>query len=186
MDETRWLSDDQADAWLGLVALFEVLPAALDAQLIRDAQLTFFEFLTLAQLAEVPDRELRLTDLAAGVNASLPRISRVAARLEEDGYVERVRNQSDARSRHVRLTDAGWAKLASASPGHIRDVNRYFVDALTAEQMTQLTRICDQMLGVLDPDGRVLAATMRGESGRPALSRAPQPAERGVNRSQPS
>ncbi|MFD1861038.1 MarR family transcriptional regulator [Aeromicrobium camelliae] len=170
-DDTRWLGGGEADAWLGLVAVMELLPVALDSQLTRDARLTFFEFLTLAQLAEVPEREMRLTDLAAGTNASLPRISRVVARLERDGLIERRHNESDARARNVRLTEMGRDKLAEASPRHIGLVNQHFTDVLSREQITQLTAICDRIIGSLDPERRVFAETFRGRSGRPGLSR---------------
>ena len=35
--ETKWLSTKEREAWLGLAAVLELLPGALDTQLRRDA-----------------------------------------------------------------------------------------------------------------------------------------------------
>ena len=52
-DDTRWLSTEESAAWVRLVALAELLPGALDAQLLRDAQVTHFEYAALMALALV-------------------------------------------------------------------------------------------------------------------------------------
>ena len=49
----RWLSTDERRVWLRLSALMELLPAALDAQLQRDADLTKTAYLTLAMLSDM-------------------------------------------------------------------------------------------------------------------------------------
>ena len=74
--DTRWLDDDEQKAFLGLVAVAELLPGALDAQLRRDSGLTHFEYLVLAMLSESPERTLRMTSLAQRTNATLTRLSR--------------------------------------------------------------------------------------------------------------
>ena len=58
------------------------------------------------------------------------------------------------RARHPRhdLTDDGFAKLASAAPGHVEAVRAYVIDALDEEQLGQLNRIGDVILGRLDGD----------------------------------
>lgn len=168
-----WLDDEQAEAWLALVAILEVLPAALDSQLSHDADLTFFEFVVLVQLAQVPDHRLRLSELAAATHATLPRLSRVIARLEDDGLVRREIVAGDARSRHAALTEAGWARLDEAAPGHVRLVQELFVSPLTRGQLGQLRRIGERLLDRLDPADQVLRASRNAASGRPGLSRPP-------------
>ncbi|MDP9824647.1 MarR family winged helix-turn-helix transcriptional regulator [Kineosporia succinea] len=170
---TRWLDRRAADAWLNLVAVVELLPVALDAQLLRDSDLSFVEFLVLAQLAESDGHTLRLTDLAATTNLGLPRISRVVARLEADAFVQRRMHARDGRSRQIELTDAGWDKLTTASAGHIGLVNEIFVNRLSAEQFEQLTAIGAALAEGLDPKRRVLAQALHSPNGRPGLSRDP-------------
>lgn len=174
MTETPWLSTQEADAWLDLVAVAELLPAALDSQLTRDADLTFFDYLVLSQLAEAPNRSLRITDLAAETNATVARLSRVASRLESAGYLRRLRDDNDGRTRHAQLTDAGVEKLASAAPGHVRTVRRLFADVLAVDQMGELSRLCRVLLTALDPDRVLLAETLGGRAGRAGLSSAPR------------
>ena len=54
MHEGPWLDDDEQRAWRRTAAVMTLLPAALDAQLQRDAGLTQFSYLTLAMLSETP------------------------------------------------------------------------------------------------------------------------------------
>lgn len=174
MTDVPWLTRQEADAWLDLVAVAELLPAALDSRLALDAGITFFDYLVLAQLAESPDRSLRISDLAAQTNATVARLSRVVSRLEDRGYLHRLRRDGDGRARYAQLTEAGVAKLDSAAPDHIATVRRLFADALTADQMHALSHLCRILLGALDPDRVMMAQTIKGAAGRVGLSAPPR------------
>lgn len=162
---TRWLDDTELDAWLRLVAVVELLPGTLERQLRRDAGLTHFEYFVLAMLSEAPDRTLRMTALAARANATLPRLSHVVRRLEERGLVERLPCPGDGRATNARLTGPGWEKVRASAPGHVENVRRHVVDALSREQLEQLTTIGDALLERLDPDRTMSATYQRGASG---------------------
>ena len=151
--DTKWLSREQLAAWARLVAVLELLPGVLDSQLRRDADLTNFEYYVLAMLSEAPRRTLRMTQLAAQTNATLPRLSHVVRRLEDRGLVERFPCPEDGRATNARLTSAGWRKVQASAPGHVVNVRKYVIDALTPEQMDQLTAITDAILERLDPLG---------------------------------
>ena len=151
--EPRWLDDDERAAWLRLVAVAELLPAALDAQLRRDSGLTHFEYFVLAMLSEAPERTLRMTALAQRTNATLPRLSHVVRRLEERGLVERFPCPEDGRATNARLTEGGWQTVVGAAPGHVEAVRRLVLDPLSPAQVDQLRGIGDAMLSVLDPHG---------------------------------
>jgi DNA-binding MarR family transcriptional regulator len=151
--EPRWLNDDERAAWLRLVAVAELLPAALDAQLRRDSGLTHFEYFVLAMLSEAPERTLRMTALAQRTNATLPRLSHVVRRLEERGLVERFPCPEDGRATNARLTDGGWRTVVGAAAGHVEAVRRLVLDPLSPAQVDQLRGIGDAMLSVLDPHG---------------------------------
>ena len=167
MDPTPWLDRRQLGAWVRVAALLELLPPALDRQLRRDANLTTFEYFVLAMLSEAPARTLRMTELAQQTNATLPRLSHVAQRLEGRGLVERVPCPEDRRATNARLTDEGWAVVESTAPGHVAAVREHVIDALTPEQLDQLSVIADAVLGRLDPD-RSMAAMYRRYDDRPA------------------
>lgn len=151
----RWLDAEERAAWVRLAAVAELLPAALDAQLRRDADLTHFEYWVLSMLSEAPDRVLRMTALAERTNASLSRLSHVASRLESRGLIERFPCPEDRRATNARLTDVGWDKVVETAPGHLEAVREYVVDGLSREQLAELVGIADAILANVDPERRV-------------------------------
>ena len=168
---TRWLTDDEMTAWVRFAGVMELLPAALDSQLRRDAELTQFEYYVLAMLSEAPDRTLRMTELARQTNATLPRLSHVVTRLEGRGLVERFPCPEDRRATNARLTDAGFTKVQQAAPGHVANVRHHVIDALSAEQIDQLVEIGDAILARLDPSGAMAATYTRYDEGARAAAR---------------
>jgi DNA-binding MarR family transcriptional regulator len=162
--ETNWLTKDELAAWVRLAAVLELLPGTLDSQLRRDADVTNFEYYVLAMLSEAPDRTLRMTALAALTNATLPRLSHVVRRLEERGLVERFPCPQDGRATNARLTPEGWGKVQDSAPGHVRNVREHVLDALTPEQIGQLTEITDAVLQRLDPAGTMTAMYRRHDA----------------------
>ena len=153
--DTPWLDDEERAAWLRLIAVVELLPGVLDAQLRTDSGLTHFEYFVLAMLSEAPERTLRMTSLAQRTNATLPRLSHVVNRLEGRGLVERFPCPEDRRATNARLTPSGWDAVVAAAPGHVATVRRSVVDALTPSQVKQLRHIGDALLTRLDPNGRL-------------------------------
>ena len=67
--------------------------------------------------------------------------------------MERFPCAEDGRATNARLTEAGWAEVAAAAPGHVATVRRHVIDALTPEQVGQLSEIAAALLERLDPDG---------------------------------
>jgi DNA-binding MarR family transcriptional regulator len=153
MDGTRWLSAEQQRAWRRLAAVVELLPAGLEARLQSDAGLTHFGYWVLAMLSEAPGRTLRMSDLASRSHGSLSRLSHLVSRLEARGWVRRERSTEDGRGSRAVLTDAGYAKLVAAAPGHVEAVQSLVFDGLTTRQVAELDRICVALLSRLDPEG---------------------------------
>jgi DNA-binding MarR family transcriptional regulator len=151
------LDAEESAAWLSLVTMLELLPSALDSQLQREAGMTHFEFAVLSFLRFSPDQTLRMSELATGTNATLPRLSHVVSRLERRGVVERTPSPDDRRATNVRLTDIGRRELVRATPGHIALVRRVVIDSLSREQLRQLSEISDAISHALDPEGRYSA-----------------------------
>jgi len=160
---TRWLSDDELQAWVRLIAVVELLPGQLEQQLRRDSGLTHFEYYVMAMLSEAPGRRLRMTVLAARANATLSRLSHVVSRLEARGLVERAPCADDGRATNALLTVAGWDVVVGAAPGHVENVRRLVMDALSEEQAGQLREIAGAVLERLDPEGAMTAPYRRGE-----------------------
>ncbi|GAA4968641.1 MarR family winged helix-turn-helix transcriptional regulator [Kineococcus glutinatus] len=164
MDEPRWLTAEERCAWLRVAALIELLPAALDAQLQRDADLTMAGYLMLAMLSEHPGRAMRMSELAARSNASPSRVSHVVARLEQHGWVRRERCPEDGRGQVAVLTDAGWDKVVATAPGHVQRVRELLIDPLEPAQIAQLDAVVTRLLAVLDPDERYAATALAREA----------------------
>lgn len=150
---TRWLDDEELDTWIRFIAVVELLPGVLDSQLRRDSDLSHFEYLVLAMLSEAPGRTLRMTALATRTSATLPRLSHVISRLEGRGLVERATSAQDRRATNVRLTDGGWDVVVAAAPGHVENVRRHVIDALSRDQVHELGEIAEAMLTRIDPSG---------------------------------
>ena len=146
MTEPRWLSDEQQQAWRRFVQVLIKMPAALEAQLQRDAGLTHMGYMVLSTLSEREDRRLAMSRLAKLASASLSRLSHVVARLEAQGWVRRERDPEDGRVQIAVLTDAGHAKVVDSAPGHAEAVQQLLFDRLTPAQMRQLARLADALL----------------------------------------
>jgi DNA-binding MarR family transcriptional regulator len=154
--EPRWLDAGERQAWLTLTAVLYQLPAALDAQLQQDADLSNFEYGVLAWLSEAPDGTLRMSELAALAQGSLPRLSQVVTRMERRGLVRRTPDPADGRDTLAILTGEGRSKITRAAPGHVDTVRRLVFDQLTKAQTRQLRDICRRIVRAIDPDDSCL------------------------------
>jgi DNA-binding MarR family transcriptional regulator len=142
----EWLSDEQQVAWRSFVAVLERLPAALDAELQKDAGITQFDYLVLSGLSEAPDRTLRMSELAARASGSLSRLSHVVSRLEAKGWVRREPCAGDGRFINAVLTEEGWQKVVATAPGHVAAVRELLIGTLTDEEFRQLGAISAKVL----------------------------------------
>ena len=142
----EWLSEEQQAAWRPFVALLLRLPAALDAQLQKDAGITQFDYLVLSGLSEAPGRTLRMSELAATANSSLSRLSHVVSRLEAKGWVRREACPGDGRFINAVLTDEGWEKVKETAPGHVAAVRELLVGTLSEDELVRLGAISAKVL----------------------------------------
>ncbi len=151
--EPRWLSADEQRTWRASLTAWQRLFAAVDGQLQHDAGMPLAYYEILVRLSETPGRALRMTQLAAASASSKSRVSHAVARLEERGWVRRTDCPTDRRGQIAQLTDAGFAALSEAAPGHVAQVRRVLFDALSPEQLRQLAAISDAILAAVPQDG---------------------------------
>ncbi|HET9859888.1 MAG TPA: MarR family transcriptional regulator [Nocardioidaceae bacterium] len=147
---TRWLTDDELQAWLKLAGVMLKLSPALDSQLERDSDLTHFEYLCLAMLSEDEDHTLRMSQLATKANASLSRLSHVVKKLEARGLVVRTPCADSRRVTMVSLTEEGWQVLVAAAPGHVETVRCLVFDGLSPDEVNQLQKIAGHIVSQID------------------------------------
>lgn len=133
--EVRWLTAEQQRHWRafrdGVALLFD----ALSRDLETCSNLSVHEYEVMVRLSEAPERALRMSQLASDIGHSRSRLTHTIARMEDAGLVERVACASDARGVNCVLTEAGWARLVAAAPGHVASVREHLVDVLSDEQL---------------------------------------------------
>ncbi|WP_458112385.1 MarR family transcriptional regulator [Arthrobacter sp. R1-13] len=156
MSEPRWLNADERRAWLALMSINTLLPAALDSQLHSAGKLSLFDYHVLAMLSETESRFLPMSELAARTSASLSRLSHVVTKLQNRGWVERRPHPGDARVTTAHLTDAGMDTIVGLAPGHVESVRALFLDALSEEDVADLARIGEKIVSRLDDDHWIL------------------------------
>lgn len=144
-----WLSDEEQRVWRAYLQLTGMLTEHLDRELRRDAGLPHTYYQVLAMLSEAPGRSLRMTELAAVAWASPSRMSHAVDRLQEAGWVTREPAPDDKRGQIARLTDAGFAKLAAAAPGHAAAVRAILFEPLNAQLLTSFGEVCTRALSRL-------------------------------------
>ncbi|HEX3783751.1 MAG TPA: MarR family transcriptional regulator [Pseudonocardiaceae bacterium] len=142
----RWLDSAEQAAWAVFVRAMHALPEALDRQLKRDSGLPHSDYLVLAILSEADERTMTMTQLAVALRYSASRLSRTVTKLEDRGYLRRHRDPSNGRVTLATLTDAGFATLAAAAPGHVGQVRAVLFEQLTPEQVTQFHDIFERIL----------------------------------------
>ncbi|WP_326715063.1 MarR family transcriptional regulator [Streptomyces sp. NBC_01474] len=147
--EPHWLDDDERQHWNAFAYVLTQLPAALEAQMQRDAGISQFDYVVMSALSMAPERTLRMSEVAQYAGGTLSRLSNVVGRLEKRGWVRRHSDPSDGRSTLASLTDDGMDKVVAAAPGHIDAVRRLIFDPLTKAQQRQLGAVSQRILGAL-------------------------------------
>jgi DNA-binding MarR family transcriptional regulator len=143
---THWLSTDEQRAWRAYLEATAVLFDRLDQQLQRDAAMPHGYYEILVRLSEAPDRRLRMSQLADHTRSSRSRLSHAVAALEGKGWVRREPAPDDRRGQIAVLTEAGFATLEEAAPGHVTEVRAAMFDKLSPEQVAALRDVFDTML----------------------------------------
>ena len=150
MSEPRWLTDEEQRAWRAFLFANLLVSSALDHQLRRDSHGSLDYYGMLARLSEAPERSLRMSDLAEMTASSPSRLTHAVANLEKLGWVERRPCAHDRRVQYAVLTDAGFAALEAAAPGHVEAVRRCLFGPLSSEQVEQLHDIMTTIVRHLD------------------------------------
>jgi DNA-binding MarR family transcriptional regulator len=93
---------------------------------------------------------LRITELVSDVLLTQAGMSRLIARLEAAGLVERVDDPDDGRACRIRLTDEGARVQRRVGLRHGRHVAQTMRSTLSDEQLLQLRDLC-RALTATDP-----------------------------------
>lgn len=137
------------ETWLRIVQVHDRITRRVDSALHRQHGLSLTGFEVLRRIAESPEEQASMSDLAEAVGLSRPGITSTVTRLVTDGLVTRERGGTDRRLLHARLTASGRERVGAASSTH---------DDLVAHLLTLLG---DDAPLVTDALARVSAAARR-------------------------
>jgi DNA-binding MarR family transcriptional regulator len=137
-------TDDELAAWKQLQWATALITRRFRTDL-AESGLSLEEFDVLIHLASAPSGTLPLHQLTASmvVADALSRsgITRLLDRMERDGLILRTTSRYDRRRFDVALTPAGRRRFEQAWPAHADGIARYFVEPLTARDISELGRI---------------------------------------------
>ena len=120
------------------------LMSVLDDELERDAGIPMRLYDVLVHLEDEP-QGLRMNELAERILYSKSGFTRVVDRLEEAGFVRRVRPENDRRSILVVLTDQGRETLQRARRSHRHSIEQHFASHLSDTDVRALARALEKL-----------------------------------------
>ena len=132
------LSELERGAWVGFLRTHATLVRELDDELTRAHGLPLSSYDVLVQLESADDGRLRLSQLADAVLLSRSGLSRLVARLVDQGLVERMECTDDARGAFAAITDRGRERLNEARATHRAGIRERFLGRLSEEQQRRL------------------------------------------------
>lgn len=120
-----------ARAWAALTVAHARVTERLSAALAGTCGLSINEFEVLLRLDRAVPPGMRLGDLTPTVPLTQPSVSRMIARLEQQGWLSRRGDPNDRRGVRVSITPAGRETLRRAVPVHARTIRETLLDRLT-------------------------------------------------------
>ena len=149
MSSTRrdeYLSDAEFRAWHGSLLFTNTTTRALDEALSKAHGISVKEFDVLITLFNAPDGRLRMAELAERVVLSASGVTHLVTRLERDGLVQRIVDESDRRSFFAALTPAGHQRLRDSRSTHNEVIREHLTRRLTPNQLDTLGTLWTKLL----------------------------------------
>jgi DNA-binding MarR family transcriptional regulator len=131
-------SDWRIGVWRSFLRAHASVVRELERELAADAKMPLVWYDVLLQLAEAPERRLRMAELADRVLLSRSGLTRLIDRLQAEGLVAREPSPDDARGTYSVLTTAGLERLRDAAPTHLAGVQRHWLSHFSDDELTTL------------------------------------------------
>ncbi|MFE5858821.1 MarR family winged helix-turn-helix transcriptional regulator [Streptomyces sp. NPDC056500] len=155
---TTEIAPDAQQTMRAFLTAARLLSEQLGQGLRRESGMSQIHYEILAWLSDSPDQRLRMTELARRTGVSTSRLSHLADRLEQRGWIERLSSAADGRVHLARLTEAGHDAMEEAAPWHAECAQSRLLDHLTEEQLQQLRLISEVLREQLTGRGLQLPA----------------------------
>jgi len=111
----------------------------------RGSQTTLREYDVLYNLTRFSGNRLRLHELNEHILLDQSSLSRLVERMEADGLVTRMSDPTDRRGTVIAITERGLTLQREMGREHAVAISRYVGEALTAEELRTLRRLCDKL-----------------------------------------
>ncbi|PXY31877.1 MarR family winged helix-turn-helix transcriptional regulator [Prauserella muralis] len=145
----RWLSETEMTAWRAYIVSTLKLRQRLHRELVEQHDVSLIDYEVLVCLSSMPDNRMRMSELATMLGSTKSRLSHQVGRMEDAGYVRRVKDPEDRRGVTAELTEKGVQLLSRAAPSHVAGVRAHLIDLLTTEEQVMMgeafTRVLDHL-----------------------------------------
>lgn len=128
-------SDWRIGVWRTFLRAHAQAIRELERELLDETGMPLGWYDVLLQLAEAPDRRLRMAELADRVLLSRSGLTRLIDRLQAEGLVRREPSPDDARGTYTVLTADGFGRLRAAAPVHLAGIRKYWLTHFSDEEL---------------------------------------------------
>lgn len=128
------LDDLHLAAWRNFITAHARLIDLIDKELLAAGCVPLHWYDVLIELAEAPERRLRMSDLARKVVLSRSGLTRLVDKLESAGLLVRESTPDDGRGAFAVLTEEGMAALRKAWPVYARGIVNHFAKFLSDQE----------------------------------------------------
>ncbi len=122
----------------------------LEHELLNETGMPLGWYDVLLQLAEAPQRRLRMAELADEVLLSRSGLTRLIDRLQAEGLVRREPSPDDARGTFTVLTAEGMGRLRAAAPVHLTGISKHWLGHFSDDELRELGALLGR---VVPPEG---------------------------------
>ena len=143
---SRWLTEEEQQAWRGLLRMTSQLNARMNRQLQDEYGISLTDYDVLVVLSEAPTGRLRVFEIADALAWEQSRVSHQLARMATRGLIARQECPSDARGAFAVLTGTGRATIERAAPAHVETVRQLVFDGLGPGRLAALTEVTECVL----------------------------------------
>jgi DNA-binding MarR family transcriptional regulator len=139
------LDAEELGAWRGMLRAHSALTKALDAELVRAHSLPLSSYEVLLFLADSPEGQMRMSELADGVLLSRSGLTRLVDRMQREGLLRRERCEDDARGWFAAITPKGRELFTRARKTHLDGVRERFLSHFTRDELRSLAAFWERI-----------------------------------------
>ena len=139
------LDAEELGAWRGMLRAHSALTKALDAELVRAHGLPLSSYEVLLFLADSPEGQMRMSELADGVLLSRSGLTRLVDRMQREGLLRRERCEDDARGWFASITPQGRELFTRARKTHLDGVRERFLSHFTRDELRSLAALWERI-----------------------------------------